>query len=320
MQTRRFGRTGWVVGEVGFGMWAMGGEWGSTDDARAANALDRAAESGCTLYDTALSYGAGHSERLLGDLLRRRSGDSTLVATKIPPKNRQLPARPGCRLEDAFPPEHVRESVRASLRNLRVDRIDLLQFHVWRDEWAPDTRWQRVVQELSEEGLVRAWGICTNRWEPRNCVQTLETGLIDAVQVTYNVFEQAPEDLLLPACSRLDIAVVARVPFDEGSLTGVLERHTTFPADDWRSGYFRPDTVPAIIERVERVRRVVPDAMSLPEAALRFVLAQRAVSVVIPGMRSRRHVEQNIAVSDGRPLPGRLLEDLRGCRWDRGGH
>jgi aryl-alcohol dehydrogenase-like predicted oxidoreductase len=316
MNRRTFGRTGWRVSEVGYGMWGMGGWTGSDDDESLAS-LDRAVELGCNFFDTAWAYGDGKSERLLAQTIRRHRDKRLYIATKIPPKNRQWPGRAECALDDVFPADYIREYTIKSLENLGVDMIDLQQFHVWSDAWAGDERWQRAVEALKKNGLVRAFGISINRWEPENVLRALDTGLVDAVQVVYNVFDQNPEDGLFPACVQRNIAVIARVPFDEGSLTGSLTADTRWPEGDFRNFYFFPEHLAETLTRVERLRADIPAGMTMPELALRHILQHPAVSTVIPGMRKLRHVEQNLAVSDGRRLPVEVLAALRTHRWDR---
>jgi aryl-alcohol dehydrogenase-like predicted oxidoreductase len=318
MNYRRFGRLGWQVSDIGYGLWGMGG-WTGSDDEQSLRALERSVTLGCNFFDTAWAYGAGHSERLLGQILRQsQPRDRQLyVATKVPPKNMQWPARADYTLDEVFPPDHIREYTEKSLENLGVERIHLQQLHVWTDAWAEDERWQRAVSDLKAEGLIDGFGISVNRWEPANVVRALETGLVDAVQVVYNIFDQAPEDVLFPACERLDVAVIARVPFDEGSLTGTLALDSTWPPGDWRNIYFTPENLRATLERVERLQRDLPEDMDLPELALRFILHHPAVSTTIPGMRRLTHVERNLGASDSRPLPDGLLERLRPHRWDR---
>jgi aryl-alcohol dehydrogenase-like predicted oxidoreductase len=316
MHTRRFGRLGWPVSEVGYGLWGMGG-WTGSDDDESVRALERSIDIGCTFFDTALAYGDGKSEQLLGRVLARHRDKPVIVATKIPPKNLKWPARAEYALEDVFPADHIRRSTETSLRNLGVDTIDLQQFHVWSDTWAADDRWQRAVDDLKREKLIRGFGISVNRWDPTNVLKAIGTNLIDSVQVVYNVFDQNPEDALFPVCRERGIAVIARVPFDEGSLTGTMTADMTWPQGDWRNLYFSPDKLPAILDRVERLRQDVPAGMTLPELALRFILANPDVSTVIPGMRRPRHVEENLGVSDGRPLPADVLARLRRHRWER---
>jgi aryl-alcohol dehydrogenase-like predicted oxidoreductase len=316
MQYRTLGRTGWPVGEIGYGMWGMAGWTGSDDDASLA-ALERAVALGCTFFDTAWGYGAGHSERLLGQLVRAHPEKTLVTATKIPPRNLTWPSRRGFTLDDCFPPDHIREYAEKSLANLGLPRVDLLQFHVWEDAWARDGRWQRAMDDLKRQGLIRAVGISVNRWEPENVLDSLRTGHVDAVQVIYNVFDQAPQDELLPFCREHQIGVIARVPFDEGTLTGSLTKQTRWPEGDWRNGYFGHGNLEASVDRAEALRPLVPSGMTMPELALRWILDDPRVSTIIPGMRSIRHVEANLGVSDAPPLDPALHARLAAHRWDR---
>ena len=316
MKYRRFGRLGWQVAEIGYGMWGMGG-WTGSEDEQSLSALERAVALGCNFFDTAFAYGAGRSERLIGEILRQPRDDRLYVATKIPPKNNEWPARSHYRLEDVFPADHIRAYTEKSLENLGTERIDLQQLHVWTDTWAADDEWQRAVDDLKSEGLIEGFGISVNRWEPANVLAALKTGLIDSVQVVYNIFDQAPEDELFPDCQKHDIAVIARVPFDEGSLTGTLTLDSKWAQGDWRNLYFTRENLRGTLQHVELVAQELPEGMDLPELALRFILHHPAVSTVIPGMRKLRHVERNLAASDGRPLPRDVIERLRKHRWDR---
>src|SRR6266850_48065 len=319
MRYRRFGRTGWQVSEIGYGMWGMAG-WTGSDDDESLRALDRAFALGCNFFDTAWAYGQGKSETLLGQALRAHAGSPAFVATKIPPKNMKWPGKAEYPASETYPADHIREYTEKSLENLGVEAIDLQQFHVWNDAWVGDKDWQRAVQDLKREKLVRAFGISVNRREATNVLRALDTGLIDSVQVVYNVFDQAPEDELFPYCQQHHIAIIARVPFDEGSLTGTLTPDTRWPDGDFRNNYFTRDMLPPTLERVDRLKPVVPDGMDLPEVALRFILEHPAVSTTIPGMRRPRHVERNVAASDGVKLPARLYDALKSHRWDRMPH
>lgn len=316
MQYRTFGRTGWKVSEIGYGMWGLAG-WTGTDEAEVQAALDMAVELECNFYDTAWAYGNGRSERILGGLIRRHPEKKLFIATKIPPKNFKWPSKREYRLEECFPAEHIREYTEKSLKNIGVDTIDLQQFHVWEDDWAQDDRWKDVIDTLKREGKIRAVGVSVNRWEPDNCLATLETGLIDAVQVIYNIFDQSPEDNLFPLCEKKNIAVIARVPFDEGTLTGNLTKETKFPSDDWRNTYFVPENLNSSVEHANRLRPLLPRDMTMAEMALRFILCNKNVSTIIPGMRKTAHVKSNIGTSDGNLLPGDLLRALNKHRWDR---
>jgi aryl-alcohol dehydrogenase-like predicted oxidoreductase len=313
---RKFPRTGWQWAEIGCGTWGMAG-WSGSDDASSLDAMERAVALGCNVFDTAWAYGSGHSERLLRQLLSNHRRDKIYIATKVPPKNGQWPARASYTLDEVFPPAHIREFTQKSLENLGLESVDLQQLHVWTDAWADDDRWQRVVDDLRREGLIKAFGISVNRWEPANVVKALRTGLVDAVQVVHNIFDQAPEDELFPLCQELDVAVISRVPFDEGSLTGQLTADASFPKGDWRSLYFTGENLRQTLERVDRLRAAVPEGMSLPELALRFILEHPAVTTTIPGMRRTAHVDRNLAASDGKRLPVPLVNELRRHRWER---
>jgi aryl-alcohol dehydrogenase-like predicted oxidoreductase len=299
---------------MGYGMWGMAG-WTGSDDAESLESLQLAVDHGVNFFDTAYAYGDGKSETLLGRTLRANAGKRLYTATKVPPKNRRWPSQRGDRLDDIFPAAHIREYAERSLANLGLETVDLLQFHVWEDAWADEAGWQRAVDDLKREGLVRAVGVSINRWEPWNALRTLRTGLLDAVQVVYNIFDQAPEDELFPLCRELDIGVIARVPFDEGSLVGTLTKESRWPNGDFRNGYFSPENLRASVDRVEALKPLLPAGMSLPEIALRFILSSDDVDVVIPGMRKPPHLIANVKA--GEALPPGLMAELRRHRWDR---
>ena len=316
MKYRRFGRRGWMVSEIGYGMWGMAG-WTGSDDEESLRSLQRAVDLGCNFFDTAWAYGDGHSERLLGRLVRANPQKRLYTATKIPPKNLEWPSRREYTLDDCFPPEHIEEYVQRSLESAGRESFDLMQFHTWEDTWVEDHRWVKKMEDLRGQGLFRAVGISINRWEPWNGVRAVRSGLIDAVQVIYNIFDQNPEDELFPACDEMDVAVIARVPFDEGTLTGTLAKDSNWPKDDWRNTYFVPENLKASVERADALRPLVPKGMTMPEMALRFILNNPTVSTIIPGMRRTTHVEANMATSDAGPLPRDLQAQLRRHRWDR---
>jgi aryl-alcohol dehydrogenase-like predicted oxidoreductase len=316
MKYRRFGRSGWNVSEIGYGMWGMAG-WTGSEDAESLASLQKSVDLGCNFFDTAWAYGNGHSEELLGKILRKNAGKKLYAATKVPPKNRRWPALREFTLDDCYPPEYVFEYVDKSLRNVGVETLDLIQYHTWEDGWLEDERTARTIEKLRATGKVRAVGISLNRWEPWNGIRAVKAGLVDAVQVIYNIFDQNPEDELFPACREHDVAVIARVPFDEGGLTGTLTLEAKWPEGDWRNGYFNADNLKATVERAEKLKALIPAGSSLPEMALRFTLNNPDVSTIIPGMRKTRHVEANIAASDKGPLPEALHSELRKHRWIR---
>ncbi len=316
MQYRKFGRTGWEVSEIGYGMWGMVG-WTGSDDEQSLDSLQRAVDLGCNFFDTAWAYSEGKSESLLGRLVRANPARKLYTATKVPPKNFQWPSRREYSLDDCYPPDHIEKYVAGSLDNSGLDHFDLMQLHTWEDHWLEDDRWHKKLEELKKQGIIRAIGISINRWEPWNGVRAVESGLIDAVQVIYNIFDQNPRDELFPACQQHNVAVIARVPFDEGTLTGTLTRESSWPAGDWRNTYFVPENLAASVERAEALKPLVPSGMTLPEMALRHILAEPTVSTIIPGMRKLRHVDMNIATSDAGPLDEGLLKQLEQHRWDR---
>lgn len=316
MKYRRFGRTDWQVSEMGYGMWGLAG-WTGTDEKEMLEALDRSVELGCNFFDTAWAYAAGRSENILGQLIKKHSEKKLYAATKIPAKNFKWPAKPNYKAEDCYPAAHVVDYTERSLKNLNVDCIDLQQFHVWDDSWTKDDGWKNGIEKLKREGKVKHFGISINRWEPENVLEALETGLIDAVQVIYNIFDQNPEDKLFPLCRKLDIGIIARVPFDEGTLTGTLTKQTVFPADDWRSTYFVPENLNSSVDHAEALRPLIPAGMTMPEMALRFILCNPDVHTIIPGMRKLRNVEANMAASDGTMLPESLRLKLKDHRWTR---
>jgi aryl-alcohol dehydrogenase-like predicted oxidoreductase len=319
MNERRLGRTGLSVSEIGYGAWGIGGSmWLGAEDQESLRALRRAIDLGVNFIDTAAVYGNGHSERLVGEVVRERD-ERIVVASKVPPKNGKWPARAGTDPEEAFPADHIRKWTERTLSNLGLDVLDVQQFHVWSDEWVGRGSWLEAVQALRDEGKIRFFGVSINDLQPANAVRLIETGAVDTVQVIYNVFEQAPEDELFAACERHDVGVIARVPFDEGSLTGTLTPESTFPDGDFRHDYFSGERS---LDKVDqRVRAILDDLgierSQLAEVAVRYILSHPAVSSVIPGMRSVRNVERNAAVGDGRGLPEEQIAALKRHRWDR---
>lgn len=316
MNLRRFGRTGWMVSEIGYGMWGMAG-WTGSDDAESMDSLQMAADLGCNFFDTAWAYGDGHSEKLLGWLVRNNPGKKIYTASKIPPKNLAWPSRREFTLEDCFPPDHIDRYVHLTLENLGLEKLDLIQFHTWEDSWLNDDRWVKKVDDLRHHGLIGAVGISINRWEPWNGVRAVQSGLVDSVQVIYNIFDQNPEDELFPACAAMDVGVIARCPFDEGSLTGSLTLQSQWPVDDWRSTYFVPENLKASVEHAEALRPIIPPGMDMPQMALRFILNNPTVSTIIPGMRKLKNVNGNIRAANMGPLPVDLHTELRKHRWVR---
>ncbi|MER8068390.1 aldo/keto reductase [Streptomyces sp. NPDC094034] len=317
MHYRELGRSGLSVSEIGYGAWGIGesGWVGATED-ESVRALHHAIDRGVNFIDTARGY--GESERIVGQVVRERADDQVYVATKVPPKNRVWPAPGGLDPAESFPGTHIRDSLETSLRVSGLDHFDVLQFHVWSDEWVGRGDWLETIAELKQQGKIRLFGISINDHEPDNALALVRSGVVDTVQVIYNIFDQAPADTLLPACQEHGVGVIVRVALDEGGLTGRITAGTTFPDGDFRSRYFRGDRPAQVEQRVNAITTelgIAPDAIA--ETALRYVLSAPAVSTVIPGMRTVRNVERNTAVSDGHPLTSDQLTLLAKHRWQR---
>jgi aryl-alcohol dehydrogenase-like predicted oxidoreductase len=318
MHLRPLGRTGLEISEIGYGAWGIGQSmWIGAEDADSLRALERAIDLGLNFIDTALAYGDGHSEELVGRVVRGRE-ETVHVASKVPPKNMRWPASPDDHVDAAFPGEYIRSCTETSLRNLGLERIDVQQLHVWHDDWLEQGDWHETAEALKQEGKIGAFGVSINDHEPGTALELVRSGRVDTVQVIYNVFDQAPEDELLPACAEHGVGVLARVPFDEGGLTGRIDADTTFPDGDFRNDYFRGDRRREVGERVAAIAAELGVAVDdVPEAALRYILSAPEVSTVIPGMRSVRNVERNLAAGDGRGLPAEQVAILKRHRWTR---
>lgn len=317
MRYRQLGRTGLQVSEIGYGAWGIGqSEWVGAEDELSLQSLKAAREAGVNLFDTALAYGEGHSEQLI----KKAFGNSreVIIASKVPPKNRIWPAQPGSKLEEVFPRKYVLSCLDQTLKNLGRDTVDVYQFHVWNDDWARSEEWQSLVKEMRESGKSRFIGISINDHQPANSLKALATGLIDTVQVIYNMFDQSPDDELLPYCKKNNIGVLARVPFDEGSLTGKIRPDTKFPEGDFRNQYFGGNRKQEVWDRLQKLLNDTGLKLDeMPREALRFCLTNPAVSTVIPGMRRAEHVAGNAAASDAGPLSQAILEKVHRHRWVR---
>jgi aryl-alcohol dehydrogenase-like predicted oxidoreductase len=317
MRYRKLGKSGFEVSEIGFGAWGIGkSEWVGADDAQSLRSLKAARDAGINFFDTALAYGGGHSELLLA----RAFGKSkdVVIASKVPPKNLIWPAQDGALLSDVFPAAYVLESLETSLKNLQRETVDIYQFHVWNDRWAGQREWQETVKKMRDSGKARAIGISINDHQPGNSLKALATGLIDTVQVIFNIFDQSPQDELFPYCRKHNIGVIARVPFDEGSLTGKIRPDTQFASDDFRNQYFGGDRKQEVWRHVQKIVKDAGAVLDgLPELALRFCLSDSAVSSVIPGMRRPEHAKANAAASDKGPLSPQIIEKLKANRWVR---
>jgi aryl-alcohol dehydrogenase-like predicted oxidoreductase len=318
MRYRTLGRTGLELSEIGYGAWGIGGkQWLGNKDEESLRALRRSFDLGLNFIDTALAYGDGHSEQLVGKAIKE-APQAVYVATKVPPKNRIWPATPETSINDVFPYDYIIECTDDSLRNLNIGQIDLQQFHVWTDAWTEEEEWRKAVETLKKTGKVRYVGISISEHEPDTALEALKTGMIDTVQVIYNIFDQTPEKNLFPLCRELNIGVLARVPLDEGGLTGTMTAETKFEPTDFRASYFRDDRKQQVVEHVDALKKELKDVSgSLPEIALRFCLSHPTVTTVIPGMRRIDTMESSCRVSDAGPLPEEVLKRLKRHAWDR---
>ena len=316
MKYRKLGRTNLSVSEIGHGMWGMG-DWKDASDRESLETLQMSLEMGCTFFDSAWSYGSGHSDKLLGKLIKKNPDARIIAASKIPPKNFKWPGSSKDKLIDVFPRQHVIDYTEKILESLGTDHIDLLQFHVWDDSWSESDEWKQTISDLKSKKMILFFGLSLNRWEPENGLKAIQTGLIDTVQVIYNIFDQAPEVGLFPLCEKMNIGIIARVPLDEGGLSGRLTPDTHFPVNDWRARYFGPENLQPTVVRADALKDLLPENMRLPEMALRFILTNKSVSTTIVGMRTLDHLQEDFRVSDGMGLSQELILKLRAHRWDR---
>jgi len=316
MKYRKLGRTGFNVSDIAHGLWGMSG-WSGSEDQESLQAMQLAIEQGSNFFDTAWAYGEGKSDGLLGEILSRNKSKRLFAASKVPPMNGRWPALPEYKYREVFPASHVINYAEKIREKLGTESIDILQFHVWDDSWAGEPEFRETVEKLKSEKLIRFFGLSINRWQPENGIAALRTGLVDTVQVIYNIFDQSPEDKLFPLCRELNVGVIARVPLDEGSLGGKMTAATKFPANDWRAKYFGPANLAKTLARVDELKKLVPPGMTLAEMSLRFILSNPDVGTTIIGMRKHAHVKENIAASDAGALDKTLLQKLKAHRWDR---
>jgi len=318
MVYKNFAKSEEKVSSLGFGCWGIGKSmWIGAEDSESKKALHKAIDEGITLFDTALVYGNGHSEKLVGEV-EKESGKNIFVASKIPSMKYEWPAKDSSTLKESFTKDHIIKSTEQSLRNLKRDYLDLQQFHVWNDKWADQDEWKEAVQKLKDDGKVRFFGISINDHQPWNGIEAGKTGLIDCFQVIFNIFDQSPTDVLLGFCKENEISILARVPFDEGSLTGNITEATTFPKGDWRNNYFHGDRKKEVAARVAKIQEDIKgETKTVAEAALRYLISFDAVTSVIPGMRSEKNLLANKTAVEKGKLSSELLEKLKAHRWIR---
>ena len=327
MKYRALGKTGLKVSEVGMGTWQLAGKpwgWDAPDEAESMRALYRFVELGGNFIDTAWVYGregkpGEHcSEELIGEFIKEsKNRNNVIIASKIPGKNRKWPAWKGVPISEVFPKGYIEEMVDSSLKSLKIETLDLMQFHVWQDDFAKDDGWKNEIQNITKKGKVKYWGISINDYQPNNCLKTLDTGFISAIQCIFNIFHQKPTQKLFPYVKKYNIGLIARVPRDEGSLTGRLTLHSTFD-DAMRSKYFSQERLKEFMPRIKDLEQLLgKEAKSLSELALRFILSFDEVSTVIPGTRKVKYVDANVSVSDGRKLTPEFMKELEKYAWER---
>lgn len=323
MQSRPFGRHGLTCSEIGFGAWAIGGSWGAQADNDSIAALHRALDLGCTFIDTAAGYGNGRSEKIIAQVLRDRAQagkkESVFVATKTPPSAGIWPPSPYCAAEDRYPESYLRENIATRLAHLGTAKLDLLQLHTWTRAWNRNPTPFKILRKLQSEGLIGLVGVSTPEQDQNSVIDLMRGGWIDSVQVIYNLFEQEPAAELLDVARECGVGVIVRVAFDEGALTGKFTPETRFAADDFRAKYFEGDRLGRAIAHAAEIQKdLAGTGYTMPQAALKWVLAHPAVSVVIPGIRNVAQAEANCGVSDLPAMPDALVQKLRRHNWRRG--
>jgi len=317
MKYRTLGRTDLKVSKIGFGAWAIGGNWGEQKEADSIYALNTALDRGVNFIDTAAGYGDGRSERIIAKVVKARS-EKVTIATKTPPAPGPWPPTPYCSAEERYSEVYLRQNVEERLRNLGTDQIDILQLHTWTRAWNQKPRPLDVLRKLQVEGKIRFIGISTPEHDQNSLIDLMRKGYLDVVQVIYNIFEQEPAAEFLPAARECNVGVIVRVTFDEGVLAGKYTRDTKFEPGDFRNNYFAGDRLERAVNRMEKIRKEIEGTkLTMPQTAVKFTLAHPAVSTVITGIRNVRQAEENTAITDLPDLPEDLLLRLRQHAWVR---
>ena len=329
MKYRILGKTGLKVSEVGMGTWQLANDpnmWVGSDPAESLKSLYKFVELGGNFIDTAWIYGYDDknpdhhpSEELVGKFLKESGKrDDLVIATKVPPKNMKWPAWRGIPVSEVFPNDWIEKCVDDSLRSLGVDSIDLMQFHVWQDDFTDDDGWKETIQKITRSGKVKNWGISINDYQPSNCFKAIDTGLISTIQFIFNIFHQKPTEKLLPYAKKNNVGLIARVPLDEGGLSGKINLDTKFEDGDLRKEYFGEERLKELVVRTDELNRLFNgEVQALPELALRYILSFDEISTVIPGIRKVANAEANASYSDGRKLSEELMEKLKSHSWER---
>ncbi len=318
MKKRKFGNSGLEVSEIGFGAWAIGGSWGEQSDKDSLEGLKTALDNGVNFIDTAAGYGNGKSEQIIGEFLKSRS-ETVYVCTKTPPAPGKWPPSPYCKIEERYSEKYLRENVEERLKNLEVESLDVLLLHTWTRAWNDNPVALKILQKMKSEGVVKQIGISTPEHDQNCVVQLMRDGMVDVLQVIYNIFEQEPAAQLFPVAKETGTGIIVRVAFDEGVLTGKYTGNESFGPDDFRSNYFAGDRLERGVRRTEQIKKEFKEGgYSMPELALKFALSHEAVSTVIPGIRNKQQAIQNTSVSNLPELSEDMLIRLREHSWNRG--
>ena len=312
MQYRTLGKTGWQVSAVSFGAWGIGGSWGLVDDKESLAALHTAIDNGINFIDTADVYGDGRSEKLIGKLLKERSEDIH-VATKA-----------GRRLDPHTAAGYNRDNLTAfitrSLKNLDVERLDLVQLHCPPTEvfYMPDIF--GILDDLAQAGKIQYYGVSVEKVE--EAIKAIEFPRVQTVQIIYNIFRQRPADLFFKLAQEKQVGILARVPLSSGMLTGKFTQKSTFEEGDHRKynrqgeAFDKGETFSGVdydrsLEAVKALRPLVPEGWSMAQFALRWILMQDAVSCVIPGAKRPSQAAENAAAADLPALSSRTIDAIR---------
>ncbi len=318
MKKRKFGAQGPEISEIGFGAWAIGGSWGEQSEKDSLEGLEAALDRGVNFIDTAAGYGNGKSERIIGKFLKSRS-ERIYVCTKTPPAPGKWPPSPYCRMEERYSEKYLRENVEERLLNLQMESLDVLLLHTWTRAWNDNPVPLKILRKMKSEGLIKQVGISTPEHDQNCVIQLMRDGMVDVLQVIYNIFEQEPAAQLFPVARETGTGIIVRVAFDEGVLTGKYTGEETFGPDDFRSNYFAGDRLERGVRRTEKIKKEFKESgYSMPELALKFALSHGAVSTVIPGIRNRQQAIQNTAVSELPELTEKMMLQLREHSWNRG--
>ena len=320
MRYRAFGRSGWQVSEIGFGAWQLGGDWGKVDDQDSIRTLHYAFDKGINFVDTAELYGNGHSEEVVGAAVKSWKGNKIYIATKTRPIIWPSPDDNEPQMRGRFPECYLRDNIEKSLKRLQVERIDLFQLHSFMPSAMVELDWLETLMKLRREGKIDRLGVSLRDNRPQEGVELVGAGMVDSVQVIFNMFEQRPAAKLFHEGGRTNTAFIARVPLDSGSLVGnwTKDSYVKFEPGSQPFKMFHGERFGETLARTQRLKDLCkPYYATLAEAAMRYVMSAPQLSTLIPGMKNPQEVDMNIAYSDGGSFPTELKEQLPPHIWIR---